>query len=193
MNLLAIKNHCWWSIDDAAHSEIDAATMLILINQALLDLAPALNIIKSATPTFTAGVADLPADFYAPVACYDGSEELQEIRRVQDRVDSTDETCQYYIPDTERINIYGIAPAGTVTLHYKAKPVALALDADIPVELPEQFHAQIAVYVKAMYALRMGRLAEYAAMLQLWEEIKKAITAAGYSDRYSDTDAIEVV
>lgn len=193
MDLAAIQTHCWWSIDDASHTEIDAATMLILINQALSDLGPNLNNIKSATLTFTAGVASLPADFISPIACYDGSEELQELHHIENKVDDDDDTCQFWIPNTSQIYIYGITPAGTVTLHYLASPVALAVDADIPSEVPVQFHPQISVYVKALYALRQNRLAEYSGMLQLWSEIKRQISAACYNDRYADTDRIEVV
>ena len=56
MQLLEMETRGWWVIEDDATtpSEITAAEMIALINQAVQDIGQDLNIVKSATITLTA-------------------------------------------------------------------------------------------------------------------------------------------
>ena len=193
MNLGELKSRAWWQIDDneTTPTEISAAVMVLLINDAIRDLAPDLNIIKSATPTFTAGVASLPADFISPVAVYDGDVQLYEIHSITEKLADTATTSQYYIPNNTQIQIFGTTPTGTVTLWYQAYPAALSADADIPSEVPVKYHPAIAeVYVKAKYYERLNRNYDASTLMNEWEGIKREIYKVTHHDRKANGDGI---
>lgn len=191
MDFLAIKNMCWWAIDDAQHMEIGDTTMGALVNAALADLGPALNIVKKTVLEVVGGVAALPADFLSPVAVRHGTAPVYE-RHYGD--DDDDTVPAYFIPNAAEVQFYGLAPAEPVTLTYLAGPPALAADEDEPAALPERFQGEIAVYVKARYALRQNRLDEYGGLMSVWEsEIKRKVAAACTNDRRGDSGVIEVV
>lgn len=196
MNLGEIKSRAWWAIDDneTTPTEISATVMAQLVNDAIRDLAPSLNIVKSATPTFTSGVASLPADFISPVSVYDGTTLLHEIHSVTDKVADTAATSQYFIPNNTEIDIFGITPTGTVTLWYKGSPTALSADADIPSEVPLKFHPAIAeIYVKAKYYAKLGRNYDAASLMNEWEALKKEVNGYTNHDRKADGDLIQDV
>ncbi|MGI5838595.1 MAG: hypothetical protein ACOX8W_02930 [bacterium] len=191
MNFLAIKDQCWWAIDDAQHLEIDDTTMGALVNAALADLGPELNIVRRAVLEVTDGAAALPADFLAPVAVRHGAAPVPE-RRYGDEDDA--DVSGYFIDGSGDIIISGFVPTEPVTLIYLAGPPALADDADEPAALPERFRPEITVYVKARYALRQNRLDEYSGLMSVWEsEVKRKVAAACSGDRRADSGAIEVV
>lgn len=191
MNFLAIKDQCWWAVDDAQHLEIDETTMGSLVNAALADLGPALNIVKRIVLEVTDGAAALPADFLAPVAVRHGTEPIYE-RQYGDEDDA--DAPGYFIPNLAEIQFSGFEPKEPVTLIYLAGPPALVNDADVPAALPERFRPEIAVYVKARYALRQNRLDEYSGLMSVWEsEVKRKVAAACSGDRRADSGAIEVV
>jgi hypothetical protein len=191
MDFLAIKDQCWWAVDDAQHLEIDDTTMGALVNAALADLGPALNIVRRAVLAVVDGSAALPADFLTPVAIRHGTAPVHE-RRYGDEDDA--DVPGYFIPNPAEIQFSGFEPKEPVTLIYLAGPPALVNDADVPVALPERFHPEIAVYVKARYALRQNRLDEYSGLMSVWEtEVKRKVAAACSGDRRANSGAIEVV
>lgn len=198
MNLGEMKSRGWWAIDDneANPSEISAIVMAELINEAIRDLGPMLNIIKPNEPTFTDGVASLPSDFISPVACYDvydGKEiPLRQIRNIKEKVKDTDTTSQFYIPNGTEIYIYGTDPEGTVTLWYQAHETALTEDSDTPDNIPAKFHIYIPqVYIKAQNYLKKNMLNEYGGMMDIWEQVKREVYAACHADRLSNSDMVE--
>jgi hypothetical protein len=183
MDFAAIKTDCWTKLDDSptAPQYVTDTTMGLWINNALLSLAKEMNILTSATPTFTAGVASLPADFVAPKAVYDGTTLLDEIDDILDKVADTDATSQFFIPNNSQIQVFGITPTGTVTLWYYASPATLT-GTDTPTELPIVFHDKIWLYVKAQYMAQTNRHDEYGRFMNIWEsEVKPAV--ANYCKR----------
>ena len=186
MTFLEMINRGYWAIDDDADNptEITLTDMKALINDGLEALGAELNIIKSATLTFTSGVASLPSDFIAPEACYDDDELLDQIEDITLKVDATDTTSQFFIPNNTQLYIYGTTPTGTVTLWYKARPTALSADADTPTNLPKEFHRYIPeVYVKAIHALRNNKLNTYNGLMVLWDTVRGNVGLATKEDR----------
>jgi hypothetical protein len=153
-----------------------------------------LNIVKSATPAFVAGVASLPSDFIKPVAVYDDTKKLYEIRSIEDKAEDTADATQYYIPNNSQLYIFGLTPTGTVKLWYKGYPDELSLDADIPSEIPSRYHYAIPeIFVKAKYNLRNNRMGDYAGLMSLWEQVKAEIFSAVNNERLAKGDEIEDV
>ena len=193
MNLGEMKSRGWWAIDDneSSPNKISATVMLGLINDAIRDLGSKLNIVKSATLTFTTGVASLPSDFISPVAVYDGNVILSELRDIKYKVANDATTSQFYIPNNTEIHIFGQTPEDTVTLWYMSHETALALDADIPANIPVQFHYAIPeIYVKAKYCFKNNRMGDYGGLMDLWEQVKRQIFAATNANRLAEPNAI---
>ena len=194
MNLGEMKTRAWWIIDDneSSPTEITAATLLLMINEGIQELSPYLNIIKSATLTFVAGVATLPTDFISPIAVYDEGVLLREIKSIKSKVGDTATTSQFYIPNNTQINIFGITPTGTVTIWYTAYETALTTDATTPSNVPVQFHYALPeIYVKAKYYFKLNQNADYADLMRQWEQIKGQVFAATHADRLANGDIIE--
>lgn len=188
MNLSEMRSRAWWICEDneANPTEIPVAVLTGIINDALRDIAPYLNIEKSEDLTFTAGVATLPDDFLAPIAVYDDDVRLTQISRVTDKVDSDQTTSQFYIPNATQIYIYGTTPTGTVTLWYQAYPSALDDDSDIPTDIPAHFHSAIPeTYVKAIYKKRLNQLGDFGQLMNQWQDIKLKIRAATNKQKYN--------
>lgn len=186
MDLAALKTHSWWALKDNASNpqKIDATTLVTVINAGIQDLGPVLNKVKSATPTFTAGVATLPTDFLEPIAAYDGDTLLIQIDDIKDKVEDDATTSQYFIPNSTQIYLYGTTPSGTVTLWYLASPAALSQTTDVPSDVPTRFHHFIAeIWVPAMVALRNNQLADYGAFIQLWQQVRGEVGYACKHDR----------
>lgn len=176
MNLSALKTRAWWALKDnsANPQKIDATTLVSVLNDALQDLAYDMQIIKSGTLTFSNGVASLPNDFLQVVAVYDGDSLLEQIEDITDKVDDSDTTSQFFIPNLTQIYIYGTTPTGTVTLWYYATPAALANDSDTPSNLPERFHRYLAtVWVKKEVEFRNNQLADFSTLEDYWENVVK--------------------
>ena len=188
MNLSEMRSRAWWAIEDneANPKEMSAEVLTGIINDALMDLAPYVNIEKSTTLTFVAGVATLPTDFEKAIAVYDGDVRLAQIANVTDKVADDASCSQFYIPNSTQIHIYGQTPAGTVTIYYKAYPSVLNDDADIPSDIPIQFHHEIPeTYVVAQYKKRLNQLGDFATLMNQWQAIKLKIRGATNFQKYN--------
>jgi len=165
MNAKVIIDNCLREIgeaDPATPVELTRAECLDFVNHCYQELiGPRLNKQTSATLTVTAGVASVPADYLAPVRLYDGTTLLEQIFDIDDKVEDTDDTSQFWVPNETQIYLFGITPAGTVTLYYKAKPTAVTDSTDsTPTDLKARYHigplSPFVVYIKSVIAGRRG-------------------------------------
>lgn len=155
------------------------------INQAYREeMGPILNKQALANPTVTDGVADLPADFLAPIRVYDGAPDdgtlLIQIFDIQDKVDDDDETQQYRISNEQEIHFYGKTPDDTIYLYYIQRPEALTdSSASSPVDLKSKYHyTAFTTYVRAVYARNRNENATYERLFALWLDILDDIKRA---------------
>lgn len=83
-----------------------------------------------------------------------------------------DNTTTTYTDDVGDSDLGEMLSPKTFTLYYQYLPVELDADIDEPTFLPEKFHPEIALYVKARYMLRRGLHDEYARLMNVWEQRK---------------------
>lgn len=174
MQLLEMETRGWWAIEDDATtpSEITAAEMIALINQAVQDIGQDLNIVKSATITLTANVGALPSDFIKPIRMEDTDAlPIAQIKNINEKDNYSQ--C-WYVTDYDTFTVYPTTDTeATVTLYYQAKPAELSGATDEPSDIPLHLHHYIPeVYVKGMYALKRNYPDEYVYYMQIWDDVK---------------------
>ena len=191
MNLKELKELAWWHIDDNEENptEIPSAILTRLINEAIKDISPKLNIVKSTTLTFTDGVASLPSDFLSVIEVLDDDTHLMQIDDIRDRADTDGYATQFYIPNNTQIYIYGTTLQGTATLWYNAYEAVLNDDTDIPLNIPQELHSAIAeYYVKAKHKQRDNKLYDSNQLMNLWEQVKLRAFAITFNNRTVEDD-----
>ena len=176
MTFAEIQADCLWKMDESTYSPQDITKTILksIINQAIQDMVEHLYIEKSATLTFTLGVASLPSDFYAPISLYVDDKEMEQIYSYEERIDDTEEPA-YYLITSEELEIFGKDTTDTGAFIYYARPATLSADGDIPVEIPIRFHDKIFIYVKAQMMMRRGIHDEYARLMNNWEQLKMEV------------------
>jgi hypothetical protein len=170
--------------DPANPIDLTRAECLEFINYAYqVEIGEKLNMLKlyeydgsDAAHTITAGVGTLPSDFLAVYRVYDGDPDdvrpLEQITDIEDKVDDTDTTKQYMIPDEATLWIFGQTPTNTIRLYYKAQPTVLTDDvSSSPIYLKPKFHIAFIAYIKMLYADRMDNLNDYFAKKSEWLDV----------------------
>ena len=115
---------------------------------------------SDADHTITAGVGTLPSDFLEPSRVYDGDapdeEPLDQIFDIKDKVDDTDDTSQYMLPNMSEIWVFGTTPTNDIKLYYYFEPTALTdSSASTPTYLKKEFHIKpFEILIKRIYEFR---------------------------------------
>ncbi len=184
MTFKELKELLYWECDDGTNAD-DLLFLRdghdgMLINDALMDLADCLNIVKfndKLTPDSN-GVVTLPPDFLALLRVKYGDTDLRQIESVFEAAVGSMNVTQYMFIGKSAIQLYDIpqAPYSTLRIWYKAYPPRLVNDDDVPADVPEEYHrALVSFYGKAQFHKKLGDLQQYQLLMGLWLQIKKEV------------------
>ena len=201
----AIINACLEAIGESDVTNpvlMTMAKVLALCNTIYLDAMKKVRALATysydasdANHTITNGVGTLPTDYLMMHRVYDGDAPddypLNWIKSIDDKVNDTDTTTQFMIPDSQTLWIFGKTPTNTVKIYYYKKPAALTdAGSSTPTLLDEKFHVGVKgifeAGVKAEYAKRDNSTYDQLDMLALYQDLLDEIGAYHNRNKVDD-------
>jgi len=185
MNLIGLCNLYWWSINDNPDNPLLISKEMIVqfLNDAVKELSQVVDYKKYAEiiPEDSTGIIPLPTDVIKIEKARWSDKDLSPISDIHTALlyKPDRKVSQYYHLNLATVQVFP-APkeddTGPLKIWYKAYLPALINDNDAPVDIPEEYHKDLAlVFVRAQHAFKMGRYSEYQFLANLWEDIKKEL------------------
>lgn len=187
--VITLKDLCdyfWWLIDDNPSNPLLVSKQILttIFNDGIRSLADHIRKIgytEFSETTVTTGVITLPADLVVPIRAKYGDTDLKPIKDIHQAKLESGATTQYMMLELRKMQLYDTPrpPYKVLKLWYVKYPTLLEKDSDAPADIPDEYHATLAaVYARAVYALKMGWLSQYQALMVLWDDIKREISGA---------------
>lgn len=188
-----LKELLFWACDDGTNAD-DLLALKDgydgnLINEAIMDLADCLNIVRYTTGLLpdSDGKVVLPVDFMEVRRIKWGDTDLKQIDSLFDSALGSGSVTQYMFVGLRIVQLYDTPtpPYSTLHLWYRAYPPKLAADDDVPDCIPDEFHNHLAtVYGKAQFHKKIGDLAVYQQLFAMWQAVKKSLREAVFGRAY---------
>ncbi|MGD9644022.1 MAG: hypothetical protein AB7V08_14990 [Elusimicrobiales bacterium] len=186
MTLKDLCNYFWWLIDDNPSNPllVDKPTLTAIFNDGIRSLADSIRkigYVELGEAAVATGIVTMPGDFVTPVLVKYGDTELKPIKDIHQAKLESGDTTQYIMLELRKMQLYDTPkpPYKTLKLWYVKYPTLLEKDEDSPVDIPEEYHTALAtVFARAVYALKMGWLSQYQALMILWDDIKREVSGA---------------
>lgn len=186
---VTLKDLCdyfWWLIDDNPSNPllVDKVTLTAIFNDGIRSLADSIRkvgYVELGETAVATGIVTMPGDFVTPIRVKYGDTDLKPIKDIHQAKLESGDTTQYVMLELRKMQLYDTPkpPYKTLKLWYVKYPALLEKDEDSPADIPEEYHTALAaVFARAVYAMKMGWLSQYQALMVLWDDIKREVSGA---------------